>query len=124
MSHQQRARRSASQPDRSPGAWSRLAPEEEAVRAGVRAGDAALAHFEASGFLLLFTDQGQRQASTQGLDVLRSYAELRRTLLSIGHDIPATSLVAAGYNTAEIAHFDAMIALIPARAGSISLMKI
>lgn len=123
MSHQQRAEPLTSPLDHPPGVMSRLTPEQAAVRAGARAGQAAFAQFEASGVLLLFTEQRHRQVTAQGLEVLRTYAELRRALLPMGYDIPATSLVAAGYTTAEIAQFDATIAAIPARAGSTYLVE-
>jgi hypothetical protein len=103
---------------------SRLTPEEDAVRAGVRAGDDALARFDASGVLLLFTDQRHWQVSAQSLHVLRAYAEIRRALLPMGHEIPAATLVAAGYTAAEIAQFDATIAGIPAEVGSTTPLEI
>jgi hypothetical protein len=93
-----------------------LSSDEDAVRVGVQAGDAALAGFDASGVLKLFTDQTRRKKSAQRLDVLRTYAELGRAQLPSGYDIPATSLVAAGYTAGEIAQFNAMIAAFPAKA--------
>lgn len=116
MMHQQRTLDSpTSRQDRPPKDSGIFSPEIEAVRAGVRAGDAALAGFYASGVLLLFSKHMHLELSAQRLDALRTYAELRRALLPSGHDIPATSLVAAGYTIAEIAQFNAAIAAIPSK---------
>lgn len=87
--------------------------EQEAVCAGVRAGDAALVRFGASGVLELFVERPYRSEAAPRLVALRSYAELRRALLTQGHEVPATSLVAAAYTPAEIAYFDKTIAVAP-----------
>ncbi len=93
-------------------------PEEDAVRAGTRAGDAAVARFEESGVLVLFVERPRLVNPVPLLEVLRSYAELRRALLAQGYDVPATSLAAAGYTAAEIACFNAAIAAAPPATGS------
>lgn len=103
--------------DPSPAGMPLSSAEEEAVRAGVRAGDAALVRFEAAGVLTLFVERRGREELVPRLEALRTYAELRRVLLAQGHDVPAASLFAAGYTAAEIARFDATIAAAPLTAG-------
>ncbi len=84
--------------------------ENNAVFAGIRAGDAARARFDQYGVLVLFGKQATSQPALPGLEALQSYAEMRRALLPRGLDIPPTSLVANGFTMAQIARFDAMIA--------------
>lgn len=85
-------------------------PEQEAIEAGVRAGDDALTRFGSFGALVLFADYRRFEDWSPRLESLRAYAELKRALLRQGHDIPGLSLAAMGYTAAEIAHFDAAIA--------------
>lgn len=92
--------------------------EREAIYAGVRAGEAALAQSGASGVLTLFMEVGRSQIATPRLQALRTYAELRRVMLLRGHEVPATSLVAAGFTAAEIAEIDRMIKAIPSETES------
>jgi hypothetical protein len=87
--------------------------ERDAVLAGVQAGDAARAHFDETGVLILFMEVWRSVEPSPRLEALRFYAELRRALLWRGQDIPATSLTAAGFTAAQIANFDATIAAIP-----------
>lgn len=87
--------------------------EYKAIFAGVQAGDAALAHFHLSGALVLFTEAWRSDEAGPKLAALRTYAELRRVLLCQGRDIPATSLIVAGFTSAQIVRFNATIADIP-----------
>lgn len=94
------------------------ASEHEAIHAGVRAGDAALAQSGVSGVLTLFMEVWRSQVTAPRLKALRTYAELRRVMLPLGHEVPATSLVTAGFTAAQIADIDATIAAIPSGTGS------
>jgi len=94
------------------------ASEYEAIHAGVRAGDAALAQSGMSGVLTLFMEVWGPQIAAPRLQALRTYAELRRVMLPLGHEIPATSLIAAGFTAAQIAEIDTMIVAIPSGTGS------
>lgn len=85
-------------------------PLDEVVKEGIRDADAALIHLGNSGVLLLSLRSASGKSQPPRLQVLRRYAELRRVLLSDGRELPATSLVAHGFTSAEIAHFDALIA--------------
>lgn len=100
-----------------PAAIAHPSPEFDAILAGVRAGDAALARFDATGVLTLFTEVRRSNEATLRLEALRNYAELRRALLWRGQAVPATSLAAAGFTAAQIANFDAKIAAIPSCTG-------
>lgn len=101
-----------------PAAATGTSPEDAAILAGVLAGDAALARRQASGVLMVFMELWQSDATTPRLMALRSYAELRRVLLSEGYDVPASSLLAVGFPPAQIARFDRAIATIPRAAGT------
>lgn len=116
MTQRQRTRRPDPRPDGASAGISTLTLEEEAVRAGVQAGDAALLGLDLSGVLVLFAGRRRSEETAPDLELLRNYAELRRALMSLGRNIPATSLVAAGYTATEIARFDAMIASVPSGA--------
>lgn len=94
-------------------------PEYTAILAGVQAGDAALVSFRSYGVLKLFTKVREFGSITPMLVALRTYAELRRVLLSEGYNISATSLVAAGFTTAQIACFNRTIASIPSGTGTV-----
>lgn len=98
---------------RSPADATAASHRHAAILAGVRAGDAALARFRSSGALMLFMEVRRWDWTAPGLVALRTYAELRRVLLAEGHDISASSLVAAGFGPAEIACFDWAIETIP-----------
>lgn len=93
-------------------------PEHAAILAGVLAGDAALARRQGSGVLIVFMELRQSEAITPRLMALRSYAELRRVLLSEGYGVPASSLLTMGFTLAQIARFDRAIATIPRAAGT------
>ncbi|MBB4858726.1 hypothetical protein HNO88_002052 [Novosphingobium chloroacetimidivorans] len=92
--------------------------ERQAIHAGVRAGDTALARSGPFGVLTLFMDVRRSHTAAPRLKALRAYAELRRVMLPSGHEIPPTCLVAAGFTAAEIADIDTMIAAIPSGTGS------
>jgi hypothetical protein len=87
--------------------------ERNAILAGVRAADAALARFEQFNVLQLFVKTEQLLLGEPKLQALRAYVELRRALLPQGRVVPGESLLAAGYTTEQIAWSDEIIASTP-----------
>lgn len=88
-------------------------PERDAILAGLRAADAALARARRFAVLELFVGTGQPPNAEPRLEALRAYAELRRALLPQGYWVPTTSLSAMGFTVWQIAQFDALITAAP-----------
>ncbi len=87
--------------------------EEDAILAGILAGEFVLEQSRRSGVLKLFAKDEHAARINSKLDALRVYAEFRRVLMGKDRHVPTASLLASGYTDAQIMKFDASIVAWP-----------
>jgi hypothetical protein len=83
--------------------------EKEAIRIGLREGDATLTRSRSFGFLWLFLGAKPKPLANTCLEKLRAYAELAYVLLARGRTASTATLEDVGFSAGQIAALNRLV---------------